>query len=166
MLPLAENNRVGDEGYSHDLERGVLDWSLTCYGEYDSPYRQHRHYSISPRPPARLRHCRKEMVGAHFIYFPSKADIFDDLVAKWREESRYESLTYRVAMSEAYQEMIALGAEALPRILACLETDPSPHWFWALKVIAREDPAHGEDTVGGAVEAWLRWGRSRNLLPG
>ncbi len=136
--------------------------TVWCYRE-DPPYRRR---GLSQRPPTVPRVFRRRTLNANFHYFQPKRDLFDVLVAKWREDAAYESLTYRVAMSLAYQEMIGLGADALPRMLACLEADPSPHWFWALKAIAREDPAQGEQTVAGAVDAWLQWGRSKNFVPG
>lgn len=165
MYAVAGDRSLDEEDECQGTDRGIADWTglWSCFREEDSPSRP---YGFSSRRPKSPRLLRKRTLGTDFRYFPSQTDPFDDLVAKWQKDARYESLTYRVAMSLPYQQMISLGSPALPRILACLETDPSPHWFWALRVIAREDPAQDEQTVEGAVDAWLRWGRSNKLLPG
>lgn len=98
--------------------------------------------------------------------FPTNKTVFNALVEEWWEQSTYESVTRRVAMSPAYQKMIGMGRGALPLILARLRTEPSPHWFWALRAIAHQDPAEGTTEVGAASQAWLEWGRSKGYLPG
>ncbi len=128
-----------------------------CWGEgsRDRPHRIDGRFT----PPDRG-------LDPEFRFFPPKKPTFDALVAQWREDAIYESMTHRVAMLPAYQAMVGMGPEALPLILARLVTDPSPHWFWALRAIAHHDPAAGKTTVPDAVEAWLEWGRSVGHVPG
>jgi len=64
---------------------------------------------------------------------------FQELTSQWKTQSRYLSNTAQMAMLWPYQQIIGLGAIAVPLILAELrrETD---HWFWALEAITGENP--------------------------
>lgn len=145
------------------LSLDSYDDTLDCWHPEDRPYRPH-----SPRHQTRAdhRHSLRSAIEPAFVRFPfSGSALFDSLVAQWREDAVYESMTHRVAMLPAYQAMVGMGSHAVPLILARLKDDPSPHWFWALRAITREDPAASEDTVRGAVNAWLRWDASRGRIP-
>ena len=85
------------------------------------------------------------------------------LADKWREETAYFSLALKKAVHPAYQRIIGMGPNAIPLILRELEQRPG-HWFWALNAIAGEDPARPDDNFDQAVEAWLRWGRTKGYL--
>jgi hypothetical protein len=56
-----------------------------------------------------------------------------------------------------------MGRDALPLILERLDDRPA-RWFWALRAIAREDPAEGIEAVEGAVDAWREWGHERGYV--
>jgi hypothetical protein len=84
---------------------------------------------------------------------------FNELADRWRSETVLEASITRKAMHWAYQQIIAMGPDAVPWILGALEVD-SGAWLWALAAIAGEDVAEGAETVDAAVEAWLEWGRS------
>lgn len=127
-----------------------------CYREEDRPPRDRPH---THRP------LRERYLSPNFVYRPSRRVIFNALVAAWREEAAYESMTHRVAMSPAYQAMVGMGREALPLIFEGLSEDPSPHWLWALRAITRQDPAAGTTTVADAAAAWLEWGRASGYAP-
>jgi hypothetical protein len=114
----------------------------------------------------RERTPRRQSLEPELLVFSRNRALFNELVAKWRPDATYESMTHRVAMLPAYQEMIGMGRPALRLILERLATDPSPHWLWALRAIAREDPAQDTKEVASAVEAWLEWGEPRGYLPG
>jgi hypothetical protein len=88
---------------------------------------------------------------------------FCELAAQWRSETALESSVNRKAMNWSYQQMIGLGAAALPLVLAELERE-TDDWFWALAAIAGEDPAEGAETLEAATEAWLDWGRREGHL--
>jgi hypothetical protein len=89
---------------------------------------------------------------------------FEELASQWKTQSRYLSNTAQMAMLWPYQQIIGLGAVAVPLILAELrrETD---HWFWALEAITGENPVPSEvaGDVEAAATAWLRWGREKGL---
>lgn len=65
-------------------------------------------------------------------------------------------------MHPAYQRIIGMGGPGVPLLLDRLRRQPA-QWFWALTAMTGEDPALGEDTLEGAREAWLRWGREQDL---
>jgi hypothetical protein len=88
---------------------------------------------------------------------------FQELVAQWHSETALESSVNRRVMNGAYQQIIGLGPDVLPLILAELEQETND-WFWALAAIAGEDPAEGAETPDSAAEAWLDWGRRRGYL--
>jgi hypothetical protein len=90
------------------------------------------------------------------------ADRFAALSESWRRDTLLESSVTRMAMHKAYQQIIGLGMAAVPFILSELEREPN-YWFWALTSITGEDPAAGEDTLEGATERWLEWGKDRGL---
>jgi len=91
------------------------------------------------------------------------AELFEQLATEWEAQTVFESVVTRKAMHPAYQRIIGLGKPAVPLILERLTQRPG-QWFWALTAITGEDPPAGEETVDGAVEAWLAWGRSRGLV--
>lgn len=92
---------------------------------------------------------------------------FEQLRDNWKEQSRYLSNTAQMAMLWPYQQIIGMGALAVPLILAELrrETD---HWFWALEAITGENPVPTENggNVSAAAQAWLQWGRQKGFVAG
>lgn len=89
--------------------------------------------------------------------------IFSQLVAQWRKETAFKSSLRAIIMHPAYQQIIGLGASAVPLVLRELEREPG-HWFWALQSMTGEDPVPPDATFDEAASAWLRWGRQRGLL--
>lgn len=63
-------------------------------------------------------------------------------------------------MHPAYQQIIGLGPDVVPLLLAELEGHPD-HWFWALHAITREDPVPSESRgkIKAMAQAWLDWGK-------
>jgi hypothetical protein len=88
---------------------------------------------------------------------------FAALAEGWRRETLMESSPSRMAMHKAYQQIIGLGSDAVPLILQELQREPN-YWFWALTSITGEDPAAGEDSLHGATQRWLEWGRGHGYL--
>jgi hypothetical protein len=90
---------------------------------------------------------------------------FSALARQWEEETRYLSSSTQIVLHPAYQQIIGMGAVAVPFILAQLQSEPH-HWFWALRAITGEDPVSVEHVgdVGAMAEEWLQWGRDRDLL--
>ena len=56
-----------------------------------------------------------------------------------REECAHLSSIREIVQHPAYQQIIGMGPRVLPLILRELEHKPE-HWFWALRLIAQEDP--------------------------
>ena len=92
---------------------------------------------------------------------------FQDLVRQWHKERGVRSSIEKMARCGAYQTIIAMGRRAIPLILRQIESegDDPDHWFWALHVIANDDPVPPEDRgdLKRMAAAWLDWGR-RNLI--
>jgi hypothetical protein len=89
---------------------------------------------------------------------------FRSLAAEWEEETGHLSAVTQIAMHPAYQQIIGMGPEVVPLILADLARTGS-HWFWALTAITGEQPVPPQDRgyVDRMVAAWLQWGRARGL---
>jgi 2-succinyl-5-enolpyruvyl-6-hydroxy-3-cyclohexene-1-carboxylate synthase len=96
---------------------------------------------------------------------PALRDLFDKLVAEWKELSRYLSNTTQMATLRPYQRIIGMGQPAVPLILEELRREPD-HWFWALEMITGENPVPPEAAgqVNRMTEAWLQWGRDKSIL--
>lgn len=88
---------------------------------------------------------------------------FKALSDSWQRETLLESSVTRMAMNKAYQQIIGLGMAAVPLILEELRREPN-YWFWALTSITGDDPAVGEDTLGGATARWLEWGEAHGYI--
>jgi hypothetical protein len=93
----------------------------------------------------------------------SLQDEFRELAARWKKATSFHSSLARKFMHEDYQSILAMGEPVIPPLLAELRASPD-HWFWALKHIAREDPAKGAVSVRDAVAAWLAWGRAHHYI--
>lgn len=90
---------------------------------------------------------------------------FRALADTWRRETGYLSSPAKKTQHSAYQAIIALGAPAVPLILAEL-AEQSDHWFEALEKITGVSQASDTRRPGTAdlTKAWLKWGRKNNLI--
>ena len=89
---------------------------------------------------------------------------FIRLRKEWILGTEKLSILSQIVLHPAYQQIIAMGPEAIPLILQSLEAKPD-HWFWALKMLNDGvDVAEGQDTLSGAAVAWLKWGREKGYL--
>ena len=89
------------------------------------------------------------------------AERFQKLAATWKSAVRFLSDTDEMCSHPAYQEIIGMGAAALPLIFLELEREPD-NWFWALKAITGEDPVPEEHrgNVELMAKDWLLWAES------
>lgn len=94
---------------------------------------------------------------------PDLAITFTKLRTEWKSATESTASVLSKFMHPSYQRIIGMGPSVLPLILESLN-ESLDHWFWALSAIAGEDPAAGLETLEEAREAWLAWGRERNLL--
>lgn len=90
---------------------------------------------------------------------------FGALAEEWRSATAHLSNIRKRILHPAYQEIIGMGASAIPLILAEMKRRPG-QWFWALQAITGEDPtaSHQHGNLTELTEAWLEWGR-RNGYP-
>lgn len=89
---------------------------------------------------------------------------FGELVAQWRKERGVTSSITKMAMTPAYQRIIAMGARAVPLILKRLEAegDEPDMWFWALQAITGADPVDPDERgdMSAMAKRWLHWARA------
>jgi hypothetical protein len=85
---------------------------------------------------------------------------FGRLFHEWKDATRLSSSITEVAMHPAYQQIIGMGKDAIPLIVAELRKEPD-HWFWALQAITGEDPVDASDCgrVRRMADAWLAWAK-------
>jgi hypothetical protein len=85
---------------------------------------------------------------------------FNELVEKWREETRHLSSLTDIVLNFNYQRIIGMGPAALPFIFEELSTNGG-HWFWALRAITGEDPVPPQDrgNIPNMKNAWIEWCR-------
>jgi hypothetical protein len=89
---------------------------------------------------------------------------FHQLAGEWRAAVGPLSSASKIVQHPAYQEIIALGRDAVPFILQELEQKPD-HWFAALRAMTGEDPVAPEDRglMDRMASAWVRWGKEHGL---
>ena len=89
---------------------------------------------------------------------------FRQLVAQWKEETRFLSSIHEMVSHPAYLQIIGLGNQAVPLLLDELRREPD-HWFVALQAITGTNPI--PQSASGDVEkmtqAWLAWGEQHEL---
>jgi hypothetical protein len=86
---------------------------------------------------------------------------FQQLAAHWRAETGHLSSATALMNHPAFQEILGLGGEVVPLMLAELAKGPSL-WVWALPTLAGADPVSVEDRgkIARMTEAWLAWGKA------
>lgn len=90
-------------------------------------------------------------------------ETFEQLSQQWHDETGHLSNLSLMVEHPAYQQIIGLGLEVVPLLLRSLEREPD-HWFFALATLTGVDAGAGEQTVEGARQKWLSWGRERELI--
>lgn len=94
---------------------------------------------------------------------------FRDLSQEWKKQRGAMSSITAMSMLRPYQQIIGMGSDALPFILAELrrEADDPDQWFWALSTIAEANnlapPQIGVNIQGdyqAMAQVWLEWGES------
>jgi hypothetical protein len=89
---------------------------------------------------------------------------FRQLVAQWKEETRFFSSIHEMVGHPAYLQIIGMGRASLPLLFEELRREPD-HWFVALQAITGANPI--PDPASGDVEkmttAWLSWGQRHGL---
>jgi hypothetical protein len=90
---------------------------------------------------------------------------FDALVGQWLDDTRLSSSLRDIVGHRAYQEIIAMGRDAVPLILRQLERQPR-HWNTALKAITGATPVPREHAgkLDLIAQDWLRWARENGYV--
>jgi len=105
-----------------------------------------------------------ECMGASAPASMELRDEFNELVAIWDRETLLMSSALEIVEHWAYQRITSMGEPAVPLILERMCSKGPDHWFIALTTITGEDAAIGKDTMQGATEAWIAWGRERDII--
>lgn len=87
---------------------------------------------------------------------------FFALKKQWRQETAFTSSPRELFLHFAYQQIIGLGPEGIPFVLAELRDEPGL-WLWALQAMTGANPIP-DDFNGGIqerAELWLEWGSKR-----
>ena len=86
---------------------------------------------------------------------------FERLLESWDRETRFQLSTSRIIEHPAYQEMIALGAPAIPSLLRALEKTGNGHLGPALAAITGVSPVPPEHRgkIREIATDWVRWGK-------
>ena len=87
---------------------------------------------------------------------------FIKLRDEWKNQRGHEPSTMKLVMLPAYQQIIGMGAAAVPLLLRELDANLD-NWFWALMSITGENPVPEECRGDGKAMArsWLKWGKER-----
>jgi hypothetical protein len=92
---------------------------------------------------------------------------FEELAARWREDTQFHSSPKILFEHPAYQEIIGMGGPVVPLLLGDLRSEDSL-WFTALHAITGENPVPPEDRgdIPRVTEHWLNWGREHGYVDG
>ena len=92
-------------------------------------------------------------------------DQFAEFVAEWQRGTGGLSSPRAIAGHPAYQQIIEMGAPAIPMILQELQENGG-WWYPALRILTGENPvpeeAKGQPPLNR--DAWLEWGRKNDHL--
>lgn len=115
-------------------------------------------------------HKESERSAEHYFIPISRQETactikFYELKSRWEVDTAILSSITEIAMHPAYQQIIGMGRNAIPLILAEMKEAPG-HWFWALKSITGEDPVLPEQRgrIKEMAEAWINWGRDQGYI--
>jgi hypothetical protein len=94
--------------------------------------------------------------------------LFHEHVEKWKQETGHLSSITKTLSHPSYLRIIGLAQYStnheLERLLLReLESEPD-HWFDALTAITGEDPVRPEYDFDESVNAWIEWGRRKELI--
>jgi len=105
--------------------------------------------------PSQVPVSARETIGGKFVR----------LAAEWEAATRTWSSLQAVFEHRAYREIIDMGKDVVPLLLADLQQQPR-HWFFALRAITGESPIPEEvaGNLRGMANAWIDWGKKNNLI--
>jgi adenine-specific DNA-methyltransferase len=91
--------------------------------------------------------------------------VFRALVKRWKKDTEASSSILRMVKHPAYQEIMGMGEQVVPLLLAELKREPD-FWFAALEKLTGANPAPKESAgkIKQIAKAWLDWGRQKGLV--
>lgn len=106
-----------------------------------------------------------EFSSTESVSLLSVDDRFRQLADIWRSETSHVSSTTRAISNPNYQAIIKLGWDVVPLMLKDLQNNRG-YWYPALYAITGIRPFDRRDAgnVRRMSEAWLDWGRKKNLI--
>lgn len=92
---------------------------------------------------------------------PVLRERFQSLVAEWKAGRKSTTTAKRMAEHPAYQQIIAMGWDAVPLIIDEMTREPD-HWFIALHAITNADPVpeSSRGKISEMAQAWITWWRN------
>ena len=111
-------------------------------------------YEIGTTSPATVQAPREHALSKRFL----------ELKERWQQETAFISSPRELFLHDAYQQIIGLGPQAIPLVLAELRDEPGL-WHWALHAMTGANPIP-DDFDGGTqqiAELWLEWGRQNDI---
>ena len=92
-------------------------------------------------------------------------DTIKELIVRWKSERPPVSSLRRIMALPAYKELVAIGPEAVPYLLAEVKNDPD-HLFLILSAITKVDPVppQSRGKIHEMADAWLEWGKSKGYV--
>lgn len=91
-------------------------------------------------------------------------DKFYRLADEWESETRNRSSQNRIANHPKVREIVAMGADVVPLIIARMKTRP---WFWfsSLTELTGDQPITHDmrGNMQKMTEAWITWGLRNRL---
>lgn len=142
-------------------------WGLAIHGKRRLPERWSQDVKSRYETQRRMT-----AVFAHLYRSPPRTTIlehvFREQVDRWKNETAHWSSVVKMRAHPSYLRIIGLAKlstnNELERLLLReLEEEPD-HWFDALVALTGENPVQPHHDFDEAVNAWLEWGRERNLL--
>lgn len=111
-------------------------------------------------------HGRRQQsnVGAVVLAQPDASVVLRRLADEWKVDTLFKSSIEEMVLHPAYQQIIGFGEKALPFLFDELRVSDD-YWFWALKMITRENPVlpNQNGDYRAMKQAWLDWGAVRGL---
>lgn len=132
--------------------------------------------SVDP-PPAELpivsglvRRLKEFRTGLNQLFRSQSSDttlgdLVKELIVRWKSERPPVSSVRRIMALPAYQELVAIGFDAVPYLLTELKNDPD-HLFLILSEITKVDPVPAESRgkIREMADAWLEWGKGKGYI--
>jgi hypothetical protein len=89
---------------------------------------------------------------------------FNERADRWEREASIHSAPAPKFLHRDYQWIISRGKPAIPLILKRLQTSRKD-WFWALELLADDNPAKQSESFAESARLWLKWGYDNHYLP-